>query len=82
MLESIQKNIRMCRLKRKADYLIKHASQPHVQSEHMVSYPNQREPDYGLGPIWAVAVIFMIAVIAVVNFYYQESASCSIIVGN
>lgn len=72
---SIQHNIRMFFLKRKSDYLIKHASRQYTQSAEMIDESPQREPDYGLGVVWVVAVIAMVAVVAVVNIYQQDIGS-------
>ena len=57
-----------------------HLNRPHVQSDHLISWPVQREkpqpaPEYGIGPVYAVTVISMVALVAYVNLFYAEPAA-------
>lgn len=55
-----------------------HFNRPHVQSDHLISYPVPREkpqtaPDLGIGPIYAACVIALVGLVAYVNFFHPDA---------
>lgn len=70
------------RMLRRADNVIRnaerqrdmreHFNRPHVQSDHLISYPVPKPkappaPEYGIGPFYAVFVLSVVALVAYVN---------------
>ena len=81
--------IDICIIKRRADNIIRnakrrkamrdHFNRPHVQSDYVISYPVPRAtpvpaPEYGIGPVYVVCVLLVVALVSYVNYINPEAA--------
>lgn len=63
---------------KRAKDLHAHLNRPHVQSDHLISFPVPKKkpnvaPDYGIGPFYAAALICIVFLVYWVNTYYTPT---------